>query len=201
MDSTPVLSRDAAVIYRQFIAYNSRVDDFGTRLKALRETRKLGATDMARLAYAGEDVPEEKIVNFASYIGRIESGHPNSQNLKLDVLERLARGFGLEPPAFFTQIYGSPAPVNPEGEPPANQPLKSGMVSVENDAPTHHEVDDAAAVAFSESLALKALILGLNETLARIADRMAASLEQLASPRRTKARPRTPRHGERRKAS
>jgi transcriptional regulator with XRE-family HTH domain len=199
MDSTTVLSHDHVATYRQFIAYTARVDGFGKRLRIVREARHLSAMDVARAAFAGDDVPAEKIVNFASYIGRIESGNPNSQNLKLDVLERLAHGFGLAPPVFFTQIYGSPAVVNPEGEQSANQILKSGTASVDNDAPTHHEVDDGAAVTFSEALALKALILGLNETLTRVADRVAEGLEQLASPRRSKARPRAPRHPGRRK--
>jgi len=78
-----------------------RAVSFGHQLSAVLARHKLKAIDVARLAFEGEGVDATTIRNFASYIGRIQGG---SQNPRLDVLDRLARGCGLTRAAFFQEL-------------------------------------------------------------------------------------------------
>lgn len=64
------------------------VDDFGARLKKLREARQLNQSDLAG-------------ASSANYISRIERG---AADPSLKILKRIAKGFGLSLSALFLQL-------------------------------------------------------------------------------------------------
>lgn len=107
---------------------------------------------------------------------------------ELETIEALAITYGLTLSLSFAQLE--------DLQPSA---LKSDPTRGDNDASKRPEVEDGTIATLPESLALKALILGLNETLTSVANRVAAGLEQLTNPRRSKTRARTARHPGRRK--
>lgn len=84
----------------QFIAYNPDVDGFGRAVRRMRGETK--ATKVARRAL-GADASKNAVRNFANYIQRIEREEAALTNPTLDVLERLATGFGYERPSQFLE--------------------------------------------------------------------------------------------------
>jgi transcriptional regulator with XRE-family HTH domain len=85
-------------------AYNPGVDDFGTRLRTVREHRGLSQADVARKGIDGESDPPTP-ESFSNHLSRVERGQET--NPSLEFMERAAKGLGLTLSQFFAQIEGS----------------------------------------------------------------------------------------------
>lgn len=88
------------------IAYNAAVQGFGSRIRSVRQRRKLKMTDVAREAL-GRDASKVDVRDFANYLSKVELEHPDAQNPSLDKLEQIAAGLGLTLSAFFLHLEQS----------------------------------------------------------------------------------------------
>jgi transcriptional regulator with XRE-family HTH domain len=89
-----------------------RVEDFGERLKRLREHSKLKQGDLAR----SKDPIERR--NFGRYVSKLETGE--EENPSLLILERLAQGFRMTLSDFFGHLekntYAMTSPDRQKGD-------------------------------------------------------------------------------------
>lgn len=148
--------------------YNPGVDDFGRRLREVRETRGLNQTEVARRAVAGEaDGPNPK--SFSNYLSKVEN--ERETNPSLDFLEKAARGMGLTLSEFFAQIEGLKAqpPIGTDQPPP--KPDGGGSLPA-------HGVD------FTQAAAITAIAEVFAERFDRAIDRLVESRQQTSTPRR-----------------
>lgn len=69
------------------------VEDFGARVRLLREQLRLHARDVARAAL-DPDATEREIADYADAISKLERGERGHMNPTLDRIRSMARGFG-----------------------------------------------------------------------------------------------------------
>lgn len=95
------LTRYGTETYQDSSAYNRAVDDFGERLRRVREACGATQIGVARNAFKdehGQPAPE----SFSNHLSRVERGE--EPNPSLLFLERTAKGLGLSLAVFFAQI-------------------------------------------------------------------------------------------------
>lgn len=84
-------------------AYNPGVDDFGSRLKAIREGLDLSQREIGRRAVQNDDAAPTA-ESFSNHWSRVERGE--EQNPSMEFLERAARGLGVPMSEFFRRLEG-----------------------------------------------------------------------------------------------
>ncbi len=101
------------------------MDDFGQRLRRVREEMKLSQVGVARVATADDEASNPE--SFANQMSRWENGR--ELNPSLDALEKIARGLGITLSEFFSRIETQSA----ESAPRPERPLLPTAAAVSND--------------------------------------------------------------------
>lgn len=182
-----LLSTTHVTSYAEVVAYDASVEfvvqEFGERLKVVREARGIGQTVLARTMLPA-NAPAKQITAKASYLSRIER---ENENVSLEIQLQLAKGLGFPSlSAFWIAIEraGVSSPDGLQSSPAASQnSVASALVKADPHAhslPTGEDFERVIVGSFSKILQALDRIKTAVDHLAR---RLAAREQPATGPR------------------
>jgi hypothetical protein len=180
LSSLDVLTPNSTRRYGNFLPYDEVVEDFGRRLRRVRDERGLDGTTVARNAL-GPHGSAKQYRDFANYLSRIERKNANVSHEKLT---EIAKGLGFPSMSVFWQAIEQAG----NGHGPAGLALPTPPPQVDNRPSSQREADhDDHALSTMDLQSIERIFFGATDkivaALESVGARLAASRPPDSPPR------------------